>query len=168
MGSSGKFFVVSVFLFLLFCVSFPWVGAVDEDAAAMVLVDVEEVSVSAFNAALMAEDAGADISGLLERLNVGGDYLAEALNLYRLGAYDDASQYANLCREAVGDVASEAIVLREEAERVGEADFTFVLFRSVIGVVVVLILGFVIWRVVKRRYGNSVLRLRPEVVSGES
>jgi hypothetical protein len=31
-----------------------------------------------------------------------------------------------------------------------------------------LILGFVFWRVVKRRYSNSVLRLRPDVVSNES
>jgi len=168
MGSCSKFFVFSVFLFLLLSVSIRWVSAVDEDVVALDIAEAEEVLGSAYGAVLDAEEAGANVSGLLVRLNLGGEYLAEAYVWYRLGVSENASRFAGLCSEVVGDVGSEAVGLRDEAERLGEADFVVKMVGSVVGVVVVVFLGFVVWRVFRRRYVGRVLGLRPEVVSGES
>jgi len=141
---------------------------VDEDVVALDIAEAKEVLGSAYGAVLEAEEAGANVSGLLGRLNLGGEYLAEAYVWYRLGVSEDASRFAGLCVEVVGDVRSEAFALRDEAERLGEADFVVKMFGSVGGVVVVVVVGFVVWRVFRRRYLGRVLGLRPEVVSGES
>ena len=168
MGSWLKFFVFSVFLFLLLSVSIRWVSAVDGDVVALDIAEAEDVLGSAYGAVLEAEEAGANVSGLFVRLNVGSEYLAEAYVWYRLGVYENASRFAGLCREVLGDLGSEAVGLRDDAERLGEADFVVKMGGSVVGVVVVLILGFVVWRVFRWRYSGRVLGLRPEVVSGES
>jgi hypothetical protein len=65
-------------------------------------------------------------------------------------------------------VGSEAFELRDEAKRLGETDFVVKTFGSVGGVIAVVFLGFVVWRVFRQRYCSRVLRLKPEVVSGES
>jgi len=168
MGSCSKFFVFSVFLFLLLSVSIRWVSAVDEDVVALDIAEAEEVLGSAYGAVLEAEEAGANVSGLFVRLDVGGEYLAEAYVWYRLGVYESASRFAGLCRDVVGDVRSEAFELRDEAERLGEADFVVNMIGSVVGVIVVVVSGFVVWRVFRRRYRKRVLGLRPEVSDGES
>jgi len=168
MCSWSKLLMVSAFLFFLLTVSFPWVSASSEDVAILSITQAEEALASAFESVLDAEMAGANVSGLLGRLNFGGEYLAEAYVWVRLGVSENASRFAGLCVEVVGDVGSEAVGLRDEAERLGEADFVVRVIWSVGGVVVVGVVGFVVWRVFRRRYCRRVLGLRPEVVSGES
>jgi hypothetical protein len=168
MGSCSKFFVFSVFLLLLLSVSIRCVSAVDEDVVSLGLADAEEVLVSAYDAVLEAEEAGVNVSGLVVRLNLGGEYLAEAYVWYRLGVSENASRFAGLCISVVGGVRSEAFALRDEANRVGEDDSVVKLVGSVVGVVAVLIGGFMVWRVFRRRYVRRILGLRPEVASGES
>jgi len=68
----------------------------------------------------------------------------------------------------VEDLKSEAVELRDEAKRLGDADFVVKMFGSVVGVIVVLVSCSVAWLVFRRRYRRRVLGLRPEVVSGES
>ena len=123
---------------------------------------------SAYGAVLEAEEAGANVSGLLGRLSVGGEYLAEAYVWYRLGVFENASRFAGLCVEVVGDVGGEAVGLKSEAHGLWVLDFLVRMIWSVGGVIVVGVVGFVVWRVFRRRYCRRVLGLRPEVVSGES
>jgi hypothetical protein len=168
MGSCSKFFVFSVFLFLVLSVSIRWVSAVDEDVVALDIAEAEEVLGSAYGAVLEAEEAGANVSALLVRLNLGGEYLAEAYVWYRLGVFENASRFAGFCREVVGGVLGEAVGLRDEAERLAREDFLVRVFGSAVGVVVVLVLGFFVWGIFKRRYRKSLLGFKPEVVSGAS
>lgn len=168
MGLWLKFFVFSVFLFLVVQFSFPWVGAVDEDVVSLGLADAEEALGLAYGAVLEAEMAGADVSGLLGRLSVGGEYLAEAYVWYRLGAFENASRFAGFCSEVVDGVRGEAVGLESEAHGLWVLDVLVRIIWSVGGVVVVGVVGFVVWRVFRRRYCRRVLGLRPEVVSGES
>ena len=168
MSSCSKLLVFSVFLFLLLPVSIPWVGAVDADVVSLGLADAEEALGLAYGAILDAEMAGANVSGLFGRLNVGGEYLAEAYVWYRLGAFENASRFAGFCSEVVDGVRGEAVGLKSEAHGLWVLDFLVRVIWSVGGVVVVVVLGFVVWRVFRRRYCRRVLRLRPEVVSGES
>ena len=168
MGSCSKFFVFSVFLFLVVQFSFPWVGAVDEDVVSLGLADAEEALGSAYGAVLDAEEAGANVSGLLDRLNLGGEYLAEAYVWYRLGASENASRFAGLCVEVVDGVEGEAVLLRDEAARLERADLLVRVFGSAVGVVIVVVIGFALWELFKRRFNEKVLQSRPEVNDSES
>jgi len=160
--------VISVLLLFILPVSILGVSASSEDVATLSITQAEETLSSAYEDVLEAEQAGANVSGLLVRLNLGGEYLAEAYVWYRLGVSENASRFADLCFEVVGDVRGEAFELRDEAKRLEEADFVVKMFGSVGGVIVVVVVGFVVWRVFRRRYCRRVLGLRPEVVSGES
>lgn len=168
MGSCLKFLVVSVFLISLVSVSVPWVSATNGDVVPLGVAEAEEGLVLAYDAVLEAEEAGANVSVLLDRLSLGGEYLAEAYVSVRLGDFESADRLAGLCVEVLYDVEGEAVGLRDEAVRLGEADFVVKFLGSVVGVVVVVVAGFVAWLVFRRRYHNKVLGLRPEVASGES
>jgi hypothetical protein len=164
----SKFFWFSVFLFLLLSISFSRVDAVDKDVVALQLADAEETLDSAYDTVFEAEEAGANVSGLMVRLNVGGEYLSKAYVWYRLGVFENASRFADFCQEVVGDVGSEAVGLRDEAERLAREDVLVRVFGSAVGVVVVVVLGFLVWGIFKRRYRKRLLGFRPEVVSSES
>jgi len=168
MGLWSRLLVLSIFLCLLFTVSVPRVYASDKDDAAVVVSNAEEVLGVAFESVLEAEQAGADVSGLLGRMSLGGEYLGEANVRYRAGAYEEAVLFAGLCIETVDSVWGEAVELSGKAERLGEIDFVVRLFGSAVAVVVVGVTGFVAWRVFRRRYLERVFELKPEVVSGES
>ena len=140
----------------------------DEDVVALDLAEAEEALDSAYVAVLDAEEAGANTTGLLVRLSVGGEYLAEAHNWYRSGAFENASRFIGFCQEVIGDVGSEAVALREEAERLAREDVLVRVFGSSVGVVVVLVLGFLVWGVFRRNYIKRRMRSRPEVVTHES
>ena len=164
----SKLLMVSAFL--LFLLPFPTllVSASSEDVVTLALTEAEEALASVHEAVLEAEQAGANVSGLLDKLNLGAEYLAEAYVWYRLGVSENASRFAGLCYEVVGGVSSEAVELRDEAKRLGDADFVVNMIGSVVGVIVVLVFCSVAWLVFRRRYRRRVLGLRPEVAYGES
>jgi hypothetical protein len=167
MVSCSKFLVVSVFLFSLVSVSVPWVSAVDGDVMSLEVAEAEEALILAYDSVLEAEEAGANVSGLLDRLSVGGNYLAEAYAYVRLDDFENASRFAGLCSGVVESMRSEAFELRDEAKRLGEADFVVNMIGSVVGVVFVLVFSSVVWLVFRRHYRGRV-GLRSEVVCGES
>lgn len=168
MDSRLKFFVFSVFLFLLVPVSVPWVNATNGDAVPLEVAEAEEALVSAYDVVLEAEEAGANVSYLLDKLSIGGEYLAEAYIFVRFGDSESAAYLANLCAEAVNDVEDEAELLREEATRLEKADILGRVFGSAVGVVIVVVCGFVLWELFKRYYHEKILELKPEVGDVES
>lgn len=168
MCSSSRFLITLIFLFFLLSVYVPLVEGSGESVVADGLHNAEEVMTLSYESVLEAEKAGANVSGLLSRLNLGGEYLAEAYVLYRLGDFDNADRYAGLCVEVVGDMRSEAIGLRQEAYGWWLLDFFVRLILSIFGIIVISVLGFVLWRVFRRRYVKGVFRLKPEVVADES
>jgi len=163
----SKLLMVSAFLFFL--LSFPTllVSASSEDMVTLALTEAEEALVSTHEAVLEAEQAGANVSGLLDKLNLGAEYLAEAYVWYRLGVSENASRFAGLCSDVIGGVSSEAVELRDEAKRLGEANFVVNMIRSVVGVIVVFVSCSIVWLIFRRRYRRRV-GLMSEVVSGES
>ncbi len=169
MSFSKLFFVLLILSVFAVPVFVSGVFGVDGEDVAVSAVDRAEAAVaSAYEAVLDAEEAGADVSGLLVRLNVAGGYLAEAHVWFGLGDFDEAVRFADLCYDAVEDVSGEAFELRNEAHGLWATDFVVRMVGSMVGVVVVVFLGFVVWRVFKRRYRRRVLGLRPEVVKVES
>jgi len=163
-----KFLVVPVFVFSLVSFFVPWISAASEGVVSLEVAEAEEALVSAYDAVLEAEEAGADVSGLLERLNVGGAYLAEAYAFVRQGDLASAEHFAGLCVEVAGDVEGEAGLLRDEAVRLERADVLVRVFGSAVGVVIVVVTGFILWEFFKRSFHAKILKLRPEVNNSES
>jgi hypothetical protein len=169
MSVSRLFFVLLILSVFAVPLLVPAVFGVDGEDVAVLAVDRAEAEVaSAYEAVLDAEEAGADVSGLLAELNVAGGYLAEAHVWLGLGDFDNATRLADLCYDVVEGVEGEAFGLESEAHALGVTDSVVRMVGSMVGVVVVVFLGFVVWRVFRRRYCRRVLGLRPEVVSGES
>lgn len=167
LSSSSKLFVFSVLLLLLLFVPVLLVNASSEGDAVLVLDDADEGLGLAFEAVLEAEQAGANVSILLDQMDLAGEYLAEAHVWYRLGAFDNACKFAGLCLDAVEGVASTASRLRDEAKSSGETNFVLNTVGSAVGVVVVVVSGYFGWIVFKRHYLRRV-GLRSKVISGES
>ena len=160
------FSVIFVFLFPIFvCDSFASVG---EDLAVSAIDRAEEAVVSAYDAVLKAEQAGADVSGLLVRLNDAGEVLAEAQVAFRLGEFDEAVRLADLCIEVVEGVSGEADELRLGAHGPKVTGLLVAVFGSLVGVFVVVLGSFWAWSVFKRRYYRRVWKMKPEVAKGES
>jgi hypothetical protein len=168
MGSWLRFLVVSVFLFLVVSVSVPWVSATNGDAVPLEVSEAEEALVSVYEVVLEAKESGANVSGLLDKLNVGAEYLAEAYVWVRLGNSENTNRFAGLCHDIAEDVQNDAAELRDEANDSLMSEPSVVMLESVIRVILVVGLCFVGWHVFKRRYRKKVLALRPEVIGSES
>lgn len=117
---------------------------------------------------LNAEEVGADVSGLLDRLDVAGKYLAEAHIWYRLGAFENSTYFAGLCYEVVEEARGEVYIIKNEAYELWVAALFFRIIGPFIAVVLVVLLGYVVWRAFKRRYQRRVLGMKLEMVSNES
>jgi len=168
--SVSKLFFVLLFLFVFAApvlVSEAF-GAYGEDVAASAVDRAEVAVVSAYEAVLGAEQAGADVTDLLARLNVAGEYLANAHVLYSLGDFENATRFANLCYDVGEEVRNEAVELKNEAHELWVTNLIVRMNLSIISVVIIVFLSFLGWHVFKRRYHRRILGMKPEVVSGES
>ena len=145
MASWSKLLMFSIFLLLLLPTSILFANVSNDDTVTVVLTNAEEISASAYEAVLEAEQAGANVSSLLDRLNLGGENLAD-----------------------IEDVRSEALELRDEAKSLRETNFVVTVVGSGVSVVIVVVFCFFAWRVFRQRYLRRVLGSMPEVVSGES
>lgn len=164
---------LSFVLLILFVCAVPvfipvGLGADSEDMAVSAVDKAEVAAASAYEAVLDAEEGGANVLGLLGELNVAGVYLAEAHVWLRLGNFDEAARFADLCYDAAEDVRNEACGLKNDEHGFWVTDSVVTIFSSLVGVVIVGFLGFVVWRVFNRRYRKRVLGLRPEVAKVES
>jgi hypothetical protein len=155
-------------MFLFLNLSFPLITAYANDQTLLSVTQAEDGLVSAYKVVLDAEKDGANVTGLLDTLNLGGEYLAKAYIWIHLGDLSQADHFAGLCVEIVDNVSNEALFLRDEAEALRKSDAFFRSVGSVLGLVVVLIGGFVVWRVFKRRYITGIQELKPEVAVDES
>jgi hypothetical protein len=168
MVSRLKFLVFSVFLFSLVSVSVPWVSATNEDVVPLEVAEAEEAFASAYEVVLQADEAGANVSGLLDKLNVSSEYLVEAYVWVHLGDSENTSHFAGLCYDVSEDVQSDAVEAIDEAKSSGMNESVVVMLGSVVGVIIVVALGSVGWHIFKQHHNKNVLGLKPEVVYGES
>ena len=136
----------------------------NRETAILSISEADYSMVQAHEVVLGAEEAGADVSGLLDRLDVAGEYLAGANIWYRLGDFENATRFAGLCFDVVQEVRSEAYRLKDEAYGLWVAGLFVRIVGSCVGVVVVVLLGYVVWRAFKRRYQRRILGLKLEVV----
>jgi len=144
------------------------IAHISESEASLTLTSAEGAVGSAYQAVVRAEEAGANVSGLLVRLNGAGELLAKAKVAYRCENFDEVVRSACLSFEIAESVKNEADELRVEAYGSRVAGFWFSLTGSLIGVVAVGFGSFRGWHFFKRRYYKRVFGMKLEVRPDES
>jgi hypothetical protein len=127
-------------------------------------VEADNALKQAFEAVLAAENAGANVSGLMVKLNQAGVFLAQAEMAYRNGDSDKATENAKQCLITLQGVSDEASASRDSALTNNQQVFWQSVTISTIGAVAFLVLLGFIWRWLSRRYLRKLLKMKPEVV----
>ena len=105
----------------------------------------------AYDGILSAEKAGANVTGLLEQLNVATGLLAQAENSYRTGDTSAAANYADQAVPIAQQVKTQATVAKNSAVSSKQNDFIFTVVFVIIGSQVFLLVLLFVWRRVKKR-----------------
>lgn len=163
-GMAGVF--LAVWVFVGGCV-FPVCFGVGRDEADLAIGVAEADVAAGFVAVAEAEEAGAGVSGLVERLVAAGELLADAYAAFRAEDYEAAGLLAEECRVAVDGVVGEAEGLRDQAKVAYRDTLFWTLLGSSVGLGVFLVLSFIVWGFVRKRFVGRVLELKPEVGGSE-
>jgi len=122
----------------------------------------------AFNATLDAERAGANVSGLILRLNEAGSVLAEAEMALGNGNSSEAAGKAGQCIGIAESVKGDADVLKASALDGARTVFWASLAFSVVGIAVFVVVLALVWRWFKGGYVRRMLGMKPEVAADEA
>jgi hypothetical protein len=117
---------------------------------------------------LDAERAGANVSGLILRLNEAGGILAEAEMALGNGDSSEAASKAGQCIGIAESVKSDADVLKASALEKAQTVFWTSLTFSVVGIVVFVVVLMLVWRWFKGGYVRRMLGMKPEVAADEA
>ncbi|MGB9756521.1 MAG: hypothetical protein ACPLVJ_01910 [Candidatus Bathyarchaeales archaeon] len=156
---------LSFLLLALLCFSYFFSScfAVDRGEAEEVLAKAENDLASAYVSVADAQQAGANVSELLSKLVFAGDLLAEANNSYRIGDYEKTYLLAINCSNAVNDIALEASDLKLKAEKAYSERILFTAGISSAGLSVLFVLSLFVWKFLRKKYVEQVLKMKPEV-----
>jgi hypothetical protein len=125
----------------------------------------------AFGVVADAEQYGANVSVLAQRLNQAGASLARAREYLTVGNYSgsagaryysDAISFADDCKSLADGVGSDAVALKSDAVAAA-GNWWIPVVISVSGSVIVVVVLFFVWRWFKQGYLKRILRSRPEV-----
>ena len=158
-----KSFVCLASALLIFAYVLPVCFAVDIDQAGDGISRAEQTLGLAYNAVAGAAASGADVSDMLQKLDVAGSLLSEAHADFRGGDYDNALGKAVSCENALIGLVDQATSLRTEALRSSNERFIVSGISSVVGLILVLVFGFLGWRSLKRWHFRRVLDMKPGV-----
>ncbi len=122
------------------------------EAAAGTIASAKQQFVVCYDALKLAQSAGANITSLTSVLNEAGDMLSRSELAYSQGDFGGAQNWASQSIQRISGVVSEANSLTVAASEQESFDFWVYLVGSIVGTVVVVVAGFVVWLVVKRRY----------------
>lgn len=168
MKSKSKSFLNSATLFLLVFIvlcSFltrPSLVHGNDEVWAKILEADNAVS-QAFAAVLEAEEAGANVSDLIFKLDNAGRLLAEAETAYRSGNQSGAFAKAEDSLFRVAGVKDEALDLRSSASADARRVFGQTLLFSLVGAVTFVGFLLFVWIRFKRAYSTKLLKMKPEV-----
>ena len=146
---------------LLFLSASPAIG--QTELASLKMQRANEAIGQAFNGTLSAEKAGANVTGLLEKLNVATGLLAQAENSYRTGDTNAAANYADQAVPIAQQVKAQATAVKNSALSSKQNAFVFTVVFVVIGSEVFILALLFVWRLVKKRHINEMLESKPEV-----
>lgn len=123
-----------------------------ENTATTSIEKAENALASAYQAILEVEQIGANVSDLLAQLNEAGEFLAEAHIAYKLGNFDDATNFANQSKSIGEKLKNDAYELKESAWRENIQRMWLTIMGSVLGVILIASGSLWTWHFLKRRY----------------
>ena len=135
----------------------------NRDVAVSSISDAEQALVQAYEAVLGAEKAGANVSVLLVRLNIGVDSLVDARRAFEMGDNEEAVRLANSAGNVAGEVWDEAARISVEAGDAAVDRAWVFLVVSVVTVSAVVAVSWVGYRFFKRWYYGRLLKMKPKV-----
>jgi hypothetical protein len=138
------------------------------DGAAPSIGEAEAAIRLAFNATLRAERVGANVSGLIVRLNDAGDLLVRAGIVYSSGNVTEADGMLGQCLGIAESVSSDANALRSSTLNKAGLVFREALAFSAVSVGLFVVVLMLVYRRFRRGYVTRVLGMKPEVESDES
>ncbi len=158
----------SLTIFCIFLTTFMIVNiscgfAIELTEVALTINEAELKLKSAFVAVSKADDVGANITGVVAKLEVAGLLLTEAKLALRVDDYDAANSHAIECINTAEKLIIDADQLTVDAERKQNDNILFTVIGSIGGLVLLIILGITFWRVLKKRYFRKVLDMKPNV-----
>jgi hypothetical protein len=115
---------------------------------------------------LAAEKAGANVTGLLVKLNTAASVLAQAENSYRTGDNNAALAQADSVLSITQEVTTAAQNAKQTALISSQNAFWQMIALTAIGASMFLLVLFLVWRRFKRGYFESLSGSKP-VVSGQ-
>lgn len=146
---------IALLLALCLCASTSFaLGSAQTDAASTIEVAKIQL-INAYRLSQQAEQAGANITQLTAILNDAGLLLSQAEHAYSIGDFDASQSLAVQSQGMLGDFATKADVLKEAAAQQAADDFWVKILYPIFGSLAVIVVGFAIWYVLKRKYGAS-------------
>lgn len=139
-------------IFTIFLTLTPDLYASEMDSNSDLLTNADSDFISTFSIVRDCQSNGANVSVLVSSLNVCADYLSEAHVLYESGNVTGSYYYADMCLNILVDIKSDALSLREKSENDLSLANGLTVFKSIASIIVIVIFGFVIWRII--RYQN--------------
>lgn len=124
------------------------------------LADAEETVTMAYQAVLRAEEAGANVSGLLSRLNEATGLLARAQVANRAGRADEATSLAILSRNIGAGVGDDALRLKRSALSLSSQLTLFTIIQSIVGIAMVTVGSIGVWQLLKKRYHRGHVQMQ--------
>ncbi len=163
MKKSQAFVFFCIFLLTFLAAFIPCCFSIEVDDANIIVNQAELELKLAFAVVSKADDVGADTSGLIEQLEAGSLFLSEAKLALRADDYDAANSFALECINTAENLIIDADRLSVIAERIQNDIILFTVIGSSVGLVLLIIFGFIFWRVLKNRYFRKVLDMKPDV-----
>lgn len=160
-------FWVSLFAVLLVaCLVFsvPWACAVGPEEASGAVADADRSLRDSFRVVSDAEAFGANVSGLMGRLNEAGAALTSAGVALVAGNYSGAVSLVGTCKALAEGVSGDAGVLKSDAVA-RAAGWRLTVSFSAVGAAVFVAALFLVWRWFRRTYERKLLESRPEVAA---
>ena len=148
--------VLAALMLMLSVANVPFcASAVDETDVRSSIAAAEERIVVCYRAVADADEAGATTTVLLAALNEAGELLSRANLAYKMGDFNSTLDFANQSQERLNGFVADADALREVALWQRYWDFMVYVVGSIVGTVVVVCGGFVVWFLLKRRYEKA-------------
>jgi len=157
------FIAILVFFALSSCLCTEKYVLAQTNQASLELQTASTDATQAFKTVSEAENAGANVTGILAQLNVAEGDLAQAENLYRIGDSKGAeTQAANAIpiAQAVTDAAKHA---KEAALASSNNNFWYTMVFAVTSIFVLISILQIVWRHLKRTYPKNSLYLKNEL-----
>ena len=146
---------IAIIIILLVFVTTATAPAWGQADAATAISSAKSTILSCYNAAKEAEAAGANITVLTGTLNEAAALLSQAELAYSTSNFGKALTLAVQSRNRLSNLIAEANTLKETATQQRDQDLVINVVGSAIGTFAVIIAGFAVWFLLKRKYEKA-------------